>query len=142
MIDSQSGAAGPVISKRQAFLAGEGRKVTAVNAVLTAQSIVIHHQRFAEGVGGATGGLLGFGVARKMQKRSEEKHGPLLEVPLSAIRRIAKYKRDGIELALEDGRSVGLIGVWKHWTEPLRDALVEHHQRSLAPDGSEAWNVS
>jgi hypothetical protein len=142
VIDSESQAAEPVISKRQAFLAGEGRKVTAVNAVLTANSIVVHHQRFSEGMGGAAGGPLGFGVARRLQKRSDEKHGPLLEVPLSAIRRISKYKRDGIELALEDGRTVGLIGVWKHWTEPLRDALIVHHHRSVAPDGADAWNIA
>jgi hypothetical protein len=142
VIDSESHGADTVLSKRQAFLAGEGRKMTAVNAVLTPQTIVLHHQRFSEGMGGAAGGLLGFGAARRMQRRSEEKQGPLLEVPLSAIRHISKYRRDGIELALEDGRTVGLVGVWKHWTEPLRSALVEHHRRSVAPDGADAWSVS
>jgi hypothetical protein len=107
-------------------------------AILTTDRLLFFDQKF---MGGAAGGVLGVAVADALQRRHED-GGPLLELPLESVTRIARQKKllnkDRIALVTADGEFVFNDG-WKEWSPLLRDALTNDHGRRLIEEGPDSW---
>ena len=120
-----------------------GLKSKIGRAVLTNDRILFFDQKYNAGAATAAGGLLAGLLAAKLEKR-HEKGGPLLDLSLTEVTRVqrATKHRNKDLMIVEAGQEQHRFNEgYSTWAPLLRRLLEQRHDRTVVPDGEDAWRV-
>ena len=110
------------------------------SGILTDQRPIFFDEKFSSN---AAFGVLGAGIADRLQKRHEE-GGPLLDLPLSSITGIERQKKllgkDRILISTAQEQYLFSDG-WKDWSPLLREQLASVHGRRIVEETPERWLI-
>lgn len=109
-------------------------------AILTTERLVFFDEKFSST---GTGGILDDALVHALQKR-RERGGPMLDLPLASITRIAREKKlfakDRIRISTTDDEYLFNEG-WKEWSPLLLQTLSTQHGRRTIEEAPDHWLV-